>query len=84
MFNSSLKFNFVPRPQGRGFGQLQPEVVRPNQQPAIRPLTGFGGRFADAPPPFIDEKEEDNKIERRKKPKPKKKSKLKKKDKKVK
>ena len=82
MFNSSLKFNFVPRPMG--FGQLQPEPIRPNQQTAIRPLTGFGGRFADAPPPFIDEKEEDNKIERLNKPKPKKKSKLKKKDKKAK
>jgi len=46
-------------------------------QPAIR-QQGFGGHFKDAPPPFIDEVKEDNKIERRKKPKEKKKKKTKK------
>ena len=30
---------------------------------------GFGGHFRDAPPPFIKETKEDNKIERIKKPK---------------
>lgn len=38
----------------------------PNQQPAIR-QQGFGTHFKDAPPEFINTKE-DNKIERLKKP----------------
>ena len=42
--------------------------VIPSQQPAIR-QQGFGGHFKDAPPPFITETKEDNKIERMKKPK---------------
>jgi len=44
--------------------------VIPNQQTPIR-QQGFGGHFKDAPPPFITETKEDNKIERTKKPKPK-------------
>jgi hypothetical protein len=51
--------------------------VIPSQQPAIR-QQGFGGHFKDAPPPFITETKEDNKIERVKKPL----DKVKKKDKK--
>ena len=46
-------------------------------QPALR-KQGFGGHFEDAPPPYIEEVKEDNKIERRKKPKEKKKKKTKK------
>jgi len=61
MFNTSLRYNFDSR-----------QAVRPNQQPAIR-QQGFGGHFADAPPPFITENKTDNKIERNKKPKEKKK-----------
>lgn len=38
-----------------------------NTQARLRPM-GFGGHFADAPPPFIREEPEDNKIERKKKP----------------
>tara|TARA_R110000787_G_scaffold107752_2_gene215894 strand:+ start:923 stop:1138 length:216 start_codon:yes stop_codon:yes gene_type:complete len=45
-------------------------------QPAIR-QQGFGGHFKDAPPPFI-ETDEDNKIERKKKPEVKKKKRKKK------
>lgn len=41
-------------------------------QPALR-KQGFGGHFEDAPPPYIEEVKEDNKIERTKKPKEKKK-----------
>jgi len=48
--------------------------VIPNQQPALR-AQGFGGHFKDAPPPFITETKEDNKIERIKKPVKKKKKK---------
>ena len=48
-----------------------------SQQPPIR-QQGFGGHFKDAPPTFIKETKEDNKIERRKKPKEKKKKKTKK------
>ena len=50
--------------------------VIPNQQTPIR-QQGFGGHFKDAPPPFITETKEDNKIERTKKPKEKKKKKKK-------
>jgi hypothetical protein len=39
-----------------------------SQQPPIR-QQGFGGHFKDAPPTFIKETKEDNKIERIKKPK---------------
>ena len=56
MFNTSLRYNFDSR-----------QVVRPNQQTPIR-QQGFGGHFADAPPPFITENKSDNKIERNKKP----------------
>ena len=63
MFNTSLRYNF----------NSQTPVI-PNQQPALRPQ-GFGGHFKDAPPPFITETKEDNKIERMKKPKEKKKKK---------
>lgn len=56
MFNTSLRYNFDSR-----------QAVRPNQQTAIR-QQGFGGHFADAPPPFITENKTDNKIERNKKP----------------
>ena len=59
MFSTSLRYNF----------NSQTPVI-PNQQPALRPQ-GFGGHFKDAPPPFITETKEDNKIERIKKPKPK-------------
>ena len=67
MFSTSLRYNF----------NSQTPVI-PNQQPALRPQ-GFGGHFKDAPPPFITETKEDNKIERMKKPKEKKKKKKKKK-----
>jgi len=63
MFSTSLRYNF----------NSQTPVI-PNQQPALRPQ-GFGGHFKDAPPPFITETKEDNKIERIKKPKEKKKKK---------
>lgn len=66
MFNTSLRYNFDSR-----------QAVIPGQQPAIR-QQGFGGHFKDAPPPFITEDKEDNKIERTKKPKEKKKVKKKK------
>ena len=56
MFNTSLRYNFDSR-----------QAVVPGQQPAIR-QQGFGGHFKDAPPPFITETKEDNKIERTKKP----------------
>jgi hypothetical protein len=56
MFNTSLRYNFDSR-----------QAVIPGQQPAIR-QQGFGGHFKDAPPPFITETKEDNKIERTKKP----------------
>jgi len=56
MFNTSLRYNFDSRQQ-----------VRPNQQTPLR-QHGFGGHFKDAPPPFIREEPEDNKIERKKKP----------------
>ena len=49
-------------------------------QPALR-KQGFGGHFEDAPPPYIEEVKEDNKIERRKKPKEKKKKTKKEKEK---
>ena len=65
MFNTSLRYNFDSR-----------QAVIPSQQPAIR-QQGFGGHFKDAPPPFITETKEDNKIERTKKPKEKKKVKKK-------
>ena len=65
MFSTSLRYNF----------NSQTPVI-PNQQPALRPQ-GFGGHFKDAPPPFITETKEDNKIERTKKPKEKKKKKKK-------
>lgn len=67
MFNTSLRYNF---------NSMTPVI--PNQQPALRQL-GFGGHFKDAPPPFITETKEDNKIERTKKPVVKKKKKRKKK-----
>ena len=67
MFNTSLRYNFDSR-----------QVVRPNQQTPIR-QQGFGGHFADAPPPFIEDSKTDNKIERNKKPVEKKKKKRKKK-----
>jgi len=67
MFNTSLRYNFNSM-----------SAVIPSQQPAIR-QHGFGGHFKDAPPPFITEGKEDNKIERTKKPKEKKKVKRKKK-----
>lgn len=38
-----------------------------SSQARLRPM-GFGTHFADAPPPFIREEPEDNKIERKKKP----------------
>ena len=63
MFSTSLRYNF----------NSQTPVIL-NQQPALRPQ-GFGGHFKDAPPPFITETKEDNKIERMKKPKEKKKKK---------
>ena len=66
MFNTSLRYNF---------NSMRPVI--PNQQPALR-QQGFGGHFKDAPPPFITETKEDNKIERTKKP-VKKKKKVKKK-----
>ena len=66
MFNTSLRYNF---------NSMTPVI--PNQQPALR-QQGFGGHFKDAPPPFITETKEDNKIERTKKP-VKKKKKVKKK-----
>tara|TARA_R100000773_G_C4214846_1_gene113730 strand:+ start:280 stop:564 length:285 start_codon:yes stop_codon:yes gene_type:complete len=47
-----------------------------------RDTGGFGGRFKDSPPPFVEEVKVDNKIERTKKPKPKKKKKVVKKNKK--
>ena len=56
MFNTSLRYNF---------NSMTPVI--PNQQPALR-QQGFGGHFKDAPPPFITETKEDNKIERTKKP----------------
>ena len=65
MFNTSLRYNFDSR-----------QVVRPTGQTAIREQ-GFGGHFKDAPPPFI-ETDEDNKIERKKKPEVKKKKRKKK------
>tara|TARA_R100000149_G_C5864891_1_gene129868 strand:- start:129 stop:365 length:237 start_codon:yes stop_codon:yes gene_type:complete len=49
--------------------RINPQVL--NQQPAMREQ-GFGGHFKDAPPPFISETKQDNKIERIKKPKKKK------------
>ncbi len=67
MFNTSLRYNFDSR-----------QVVRPTGQTAIREQ-GFGGHFKDAPPPFIETDEDDNKIERNKKPVEKKKKKRKKK-----
>lgn len=67
MFNTSLRYNFDSR-----------QAVIPSQQPALRPQ-GFGGHFKDAPPPFITETKEDNKIERTKKPVEKKKKQRKKK-----
>ena len=66
MFNTSLRYNFNSR-----------QPVIPNQQTALR-RQGFGGHFKDAPPPFITETKEDNKIERTKKPVKKKKVKKKK------
>ena len=69
MFNTSLRYNFNSQ-----------TAVIPSQQPALR-QQGFGGHFKDAPPPFITETKEDNKIERMKKPKEKKKKKKKKKTK---
>lgn len=39
-----------------------------SQQTPIR-RQGFGGHFKDAPPPYITESKEDNKIERKEKPK---------------
>lgn len=67
MFNTSLRYNF---------NSMTPVI--PSQQPAIR-QQGFGGHFKDAPPPFITETKEDNKIERVKKPVKKDKKKKKKK-----
>jgi len=66
MFNTSLRYNFNSQ-----------RPVIPNQQTPLR-QQGFGGHFKDAPPPFITETKEDNKIERTKKP-VKKKKKVKKK-----
>jgi hypothetical protein len=56
MFNTSLRYNFNSQ-----------RPVIPNQQTPLR-QQGFGGHFKDAPPPFITETKEDNKIERNKKP----------------
>ena len=67
MFNTSLRYNFNSMTS-----------VIPNQQTPLR-QQGFGGHFKDAPPPFITETKEDNKIERTKKPVVKKKKKRKKK-----
>mgnify|MGYP003637262435 CR=1 FL=1 len=60
MFNTSLRYNF-----NSGI------AVTPNQQTPLRQV-GFGGHFKDAPPPFITETKEENKIERVNKPKVKK------------
>tara|TARA_Y100000592_G_C5479659_1_gene324525 strand:+ start:3211 stop:3423 length:213 start_codon:yes stop_codon:yes gene_type:complete len=65
MFSTSLRYNF----------NSQTPVI-PSQQTPLR-QQGFGGHFKDAPPPFITETKEDNKIERMKKPKEKKKKKKK-------
>ena len=67
MFNTSLRYNFNSR-----------VPVIPNQQTPLR-LQGFGGHFKDAPPPFITETKQENKIERVKKPVKKDKKKKKKK-----
>ena len=56
MFNTSLRYNFDSR-----------KPVIPNQQTPIR-KQGYGGHFKDAPPAYIEETKEDNKIERTKKP----------------
>ena len=65
MFNTSLRYNFNSQ-----------RPILPNQQTPLR-QQGFGGHFKDAPPPFITETKQDNKIERIKKPKEKKKVKKK-------
>ena len=56
MFNTSLRYNF----------NSQTPVIPSHQTPVRQ--QGFGGHFKDAPPPFITETKEDNKIERTKKP----------------
>ena len=81
--SGSLNSNLIPTanpiartlaPRG---GLNQPNI----QQPAMR-QQGFGVRFKDTPPPFVEDTKVDNKIERTKKPKPKKKKKPIKKNKK--
>ena len=69
MFNTSLRYNFDRR--------MGNQIISPSQQTPLR-QGGFGGHFKDAPPPFITETKEENKIERVNKPKVKKNKKKKK------
>tara|TARA_R100001594_G_scaffold56118_2_gene89939 strand:- start:4601 stop:4855 length:255 start_codon:yes stop_codon:yes gene_type:complete len=75
-----LQSKGLNRPTAPLLGKVQPLVNTPPIQPqvAIR-AQGFGTRFADTPPLYLEEKKKDNKIERMNPPKQTKKKKRKKK-----
>ena len=76
--SGSLNSNLIPTANPIARTLAQGHAI---QQPAMR-QQGFGVRFKDTPPPFVEDTKVDNKIERTKKPKPKKKQKPIKKNKK--